>query len=101
MLNDQTSKILGNRKPAALLSVEFKLWEALLAVATGSKTGMTAMRDFFDSDVPWNELDSLSQVEKDFFCIGKRYSIYYDMKLPKVIIRSKPPCQQGLQDPYG
>jgi len=64
------SKRLGNNKPSTLLDVEFKLWQALLAVATGTKTAISAVTDFLDADVPWDELESISDEDRDFFLAG-------------------------------
>jgi hypothetical protein len=62
--------MLGNCKPAMLLSVELKLWQGLLAVATGAKTAISAISDFLQNDVPWEDLNRVSGSERDFFKRG-------------------------------
>jgi len=49
--------------------VEFQLWQALLAVATGTKTTVSAISEFLDS-VPWDKLEDVSNADRDFFKTG-------------------------------
>jgi hypothetical protein len=53
-----------------LLSLELKLWQALLAVATGQKSGISAIADFLEMDVPWNDLEKASHFDCNFFLSG-------------------------------
>lgn len=68
--NLEISKKLGNEKPPILLDIEFSLWQALLAVATGTKTAVTAVTDFLETSVPWEELERVTEEERNFFLAG-------------------------------
>ena len=53
-----------------LLDVELKLWRAVLAVATGAKTAVTAIEHFLEADVPWDALEDVSDADRNFFLPG-------------------------------
>ena len=52
-----------------LLNVELKLWRAILAVATGAKTVVTAIEHFLEA-VPWDALEDVSDADRKFFLPG-------------------------------
>lgn len=69
-MNFKASKLLGNCKPPLLLQVELSLWRAVLDVATGVRTVYSAMKGFLEKEVPWSDLDQVSDRERDFFLPG-------------------------------
>ena len=65
----KASKGLGNRKSDLLVRIELDMWRALMSVATGQASASAAILSFFDL-VPWEDLTSVSQTDKDFFIPG-------------------------------
>jgi hypothetical protein len=73
--------MLGNEKPPILLNIEFGLWQALLAVASGTKTAVTAVTDFLETGVPWAELELVTEEEKNFFLAGTNNLLKFKVRI--------------------
>jgi hypothetical protein len=55
--------------------VELKLWRAILAVATGEKIAASAIGEFLESNVPWKDLQDVSDADRNFFLSGMDFPL--------------------------
>lgn len=65
-----TSEHLGNKKPAALLSVEKAIWKVVFALADGQHNPIPLLKSLAE-DLPWGEVTKVSQDERRWFAISK------------------------------
>lgn len=72
----KVSKALGNSKPPVLAMVECEMWRALLSIVKGQATAFSAMDTFFKG-VPWGQLGSLDEKEKEFFASGIAVFVFF------------------------
>ncbi len=46
-------------------------------MATGEKTAVSAISEFLETDVPWDELQNVSDADRDFFVAGIDFSLNF------------------------
>ncbi len=83
-----TSERLETKKPAALLAVEKVIWKVVFTLANGCHNPTQLLKSLAH-DLPWGEINQLSQDEKCWFSISESRNNVYSIRIYSPLVTNE------------